>query len=76
MKRKIARKIAVLTEPTPTPEFEIIVVKPKTDTTPGETRLGEQTNSTEITQWEKDDMKASAYISLFTGPTTAHHIDE
>src|SRR5882762_1925386 len=63
-------------EPAPTPEFEIIVIKPKTETSPGETRLGEQTNSAEIIQWEKDDMKASAYISLFTGPTTAHYVDE
>jgi len=63
-------------EPAPTPEFETVIIKPKTETSPGETKLGEQTNSAEILQWERDDMKASAYISLFTGPTTAHHIDE
>ena len=65
-----------ITNPEPAKEYDTIVVKKGTETTRKETRKGNQTNAEEIRKWINDDAKATAYMALFAGPTTTHHIDE
>jgi hypothetical protein len=61
----------------PDEEFERIVDKPATDTKKEIHHRGTTaTNHAAILKWTEDDTKATAYISLFTGPTAEQHIDD